>query len=190
MFIDTAGLRRHSKVDEKIEKYSVLRTSMAIERADECILMIDATEGVTEQDTKIAGENYTKEVYSKLAYLTYAPIIFISAKTGQRIDKIFDLINNVSNNNSLRISTSVLNQVLAEAVTMVQPPTDKGRRLKVLYMTQVAIKPPTFAIFVNSKKLFHFSYERYIVNKLREEFGFKGTPIRMLIREREEKTDD
>lgn len=216
VFIDTAGLRRHSKVDEKIEKYSVLRTSMAIERADVCILMIDATEGVTEQDTKIAGEaheagkgiiiainkwdlykkengtleNYTKEVYSKLAYLTYAPIIFISAKTGQRIDKIFDLINNVSNNNSLRISTSVLNQVLAEAVTMVQPPTDKGRRLKVLYMTQVAIKPPTFAIFVNSKKLFHFSYERYIVNKLREEFGFKGTPIRMLIREREEKTDD
>ena len=211
IFIDTAGLRRHSKVEENIEKYSVLRTELAIERADVCLLMIDANEGVTEQDTKIAGkaheagkaviiainkwdeydkengtlENYTKDVYNKLAYLSYAPILFISAKTGQRVDKLFELINEVSNNNAMRIATSVLNELLAEAVAIVQPPTDKGKRLKVLYMTQVSTKPPTFAIFVNDKKLFHFSYERYIVNKLRQEFNFKGTPIRILVRERE-----
>lgn len=216
MFIDTAGLRRHSKVEENIEKYSVLRTSLAVERADVCILMIDANEGVTEQDTKIAGlahesgkgviiainkwdeyekengtlEQYTKDVYNKLAYLSYAPIIFISAKTGQRVEKIFNLINEVSNNNAFRISTSNLNELLAEAVAMVQPPTDKGRRLKIFYMTQVGTKPPTFAVFVNSKKLFHFSYERYLVNKLREEYGFKGTPIRMLVREKIDKDGD
>lgn len=216
MFIDTAGLRRHSKVEENIEKYSVLRTSLAVERADVCILMIDANEGVTEQDTKIAGlahesgkgviiainkwdeyekengtlEQYTKDVYNKLAYLSYAPIIFISAKTGQRVEKIFNLINEVANNNTFRISTSNLNELLAEAVAMVQPPTDKGRRLKIFYMTQVGTKPPTFAVFVNSKKLFHFSYERYLVNKLREEYGFKGTPIRMLVREKIDKDGD
>ena len=210
IFIDTAGLRRHSKIEENIEKYSVLRTELAIERADVCLLMIDANEGVTEQDAKIAGkaheagkaiiiainkwdeynkengtlENYTKDVYNKLAYLSYAPIIFISAKTGQRVEKLFDLINEVSNNNAMRIATSVLNELLAEAVAIVQPPTDKGKRLKVLYMTQVSTKPPTFAIFVNDKKIFHFSYERYIVNKLRQEFNFKGTPIRILVRER------
>ena len=212
IFIDTAGLRRHSKVEENIEKYSVIRTNLAIERADVCILMIDANEGVTEQDTKIAGlaheagkaviiainkwdeynkengtlENYTKDVYNRLAYLSYAPILFISAKTGQRVEKLFDLINEVSNNNAMRISTSVLNELLAEAVAIVQPPTDKGKRLKVLYMTQVSTKPPTFAIFVNDKKLFHFSYERYIVNKLRQEFSFKGTPIRVVVRERKD----
>lgn len=212
IFIDTAGLRRHSKVEENIEKYSVIRTNLAIERADVCILMIDANEGVTEQDTKIAGlaheagkaviiainkwdeynkengtlENYTKDVYNRLAYLSYAPILFISAKTGQRVEKLFNLINEVSNNNSMRISTSVLNELLAEAVAIVQPPTDKGKRLKVLYMTQVSTKPPTFAIFVNDKKLFHFSYERYIINKLRQEFSFKGTPIRVVVRERKD----
>ena len=212
IFIDTAGLRRHSKVEENIEKYSVIRTNLAIERADVCILMIDANEGVTEQDTKIAGlaheagkaviiainkwdeynkengtlENYTKDVYNRLAYLSYAPILFISAKTGQRVEKLFNLINEVSNNNAMRISTSVLNELLAEAVAIVQPPTDKGKRLKVLYMTQVSTKPPTFAIFVNDKKLFHFSYERYIVNKLRQEFSFKGTPIRVVVRERKD----
>ena len=212
IFIDTAGLRRHSKVEENIEKYSVIRTNLAIERSDVCILMIDANEGVTEQDTKIAGlaheagkaviiainkwdeynkengtlENYTKDVYNRLAYLSYAPILFISAKTGQRVEKLFNLINEVSNNNAMRISTSILNELLAEAVAIVQPPTDKGKRLKVLYMTQVSTKPPTFAIFVNDKKLFHFSYERYIVNKLRQEFSFKGTPIRVVVRERKD----
>ena len=212
IFIDTAGLRRHSKIEENIEKYSVIRTNLAIERADVCILMISANEGVTEQDTKIAGlaheagkaviiainkwdeynkengtlENYTKDVYNKLAYLSYAPILFISAKTGQRVEKLFNLINEVSNNNAMRISTSVLNELLAEAVAIVQPPTDKGKRLKVLYITQVSTKPPTFAIFVNDKKLFHFSYERYIVNKLRQEFSFKGTPIRVVVRERKD----
>ncbi len=215
-FIDTAGLRKHNKIEEDIEKYSILRTNLAIERADVCILMIDANEGVTEQDTKIAGlaheegkaviiainkwdeyekengtlEEYTKKVYNKLSYLSYAPIIFISAKTGQRVDKIFELINKVSNYNSMRISTSNLNELLAEAVSIVQPPTDKGRRLKIYYMTQVSTKPPTFAVFVNSKKLFHFSYERYLVNKLRQEYDFSGTPIRILIRERKEKDDD
>ena len=216
VFIDTAGLRRHNKVEEDIEKYSILRTNLAIERADVCVLMIDANDGVTEQDAKIAGlaheegkgiiiainkwddydkengtlEQYTKNVYNKLSYLSYAPILFISAKTGQRVDKLFELINSVSNYNSMRISTSNLNSLLEEAISIVQPPTDKGKRLKIYYMTQVSIKPPTFAVFVNSKKLFHFSYERYLVNKLRQEFGFKGTPIRILIRERKEKDVD
>ncbi len=212
IFIDTAGLRRHSKVEENIEKYSVLRTSLAIERSDVCILMIDALDGVTDQDAKIAGEahesgkgviivinkwdsyekdngtleKYTKDIYSKLSYLAYAPILFVSAKTGQRLEKLFPLINNVASNNALRVKTSTLNELLAEAVAMVQPPTDKGRRLKIFYITQVSTKPPTFAVFVNSKKLFHFSYERYLVNKLRQEFGFVGTPVKMLVREKEE----
>ena len=216
IFIDTAGLRRHSKIEEDIEKYSILRTNLAIERSDVCILMIDANEGVTEQDTKIAGlakeagkgviiainkwdeynkeqgtqEEYTAMVYNKLAYLSYAPIIFISAKTGQRVNKIFGIINQVSENNAMRVQTSVLNELLAEAIAMVQPPTDKGRRLKIFYMTQVSTKPPTFAVFVNSKKLFHFSYERYLMNKLRQEFNFTGTPIRMLVRERKDEDDD
>lgn len=215
-FIDTAGLRKHSKIEENIEKYSILRTNIAIERSDVCVLMIDANEGVTEQDAKIAGlaheagkgiiiainkwdeynkengtlEQYKKNVYNKLAYLSYAPIIFISAKTGQRVDKIFDLINKVSKFNALRITTANLNDLLAEAISIVQPPTDKGRRLKIYYMTQVSTKPPTFAVFVNSKKLFHFSYQRYLINKLREEFDFSGTPIRILIRERKEKEND
>ena len=215
-FIDTAGLRRHSKVEEDIEKYSVLRTQLAIERSDVCLLMIDCLEGVTDQDTKIAGlahesgkaviivinkwdeyekengtlDNYTKDVYNRLSYLSYAPIIFISAKTGKRVDKLYSLINEVAENNCLRIKTSVLNELLAEAIAMVQPPTDKGKRLKIYYMTQVSVKPPTFAIFVNSKKLFHFSYERYIVNKLRDTFGFKGTPIRMLTREKNDKDEE
>ncbi len=213
VFIDTAGLRRKSKVDEKIEKYSVARTLLAIERADVCILMIDANQGVTDQDTKIAGEahesgkgviiavnkwdeyekengtleKYTKDVYSKLPYLSYAPIIFISAKTGQRVDKLYSLINNVASQNALRVSTAVLNQVLAESIAVVQPPTDKGRRLRLYYMTQASTKPPTFVVFVNDKKLFHFSYERYLVNQLRKEFGMQGTPVRIISREKHEK---
>ena len=216
IFIDTAGLRRHSKIEEDIEKYSILRTNLAIERSDVCVLMIDANEGVSEQDTKIAGlakeagkgviiainkwdeynkeqgtkEEYTAMVYNKLAYLSYAPIIFISAKTGQSVNKIFGVINQVAENNAMRVQTSVLNELLAEAIAMVQPPTDKGRRLKIFYMTQVSTKPPTFAVFVNSKKLFHFSYERYLMNKLRQEFNFTGTPIRMLVRERKDEDDD
>ena len=213
IFIDTAGLRKHSKIEENIEKYSVVRTMLAIERADVCILMIDAMQGVTDQDTKIAGEaheagkgviiavnkwdeyekqngtleKYTKEVYLKLPYLSYAPIIFISAKTGQRVDKLFDMINSVASQNALRVSTAVLNQVLAEAIAVVQPPTDKGRRLKLYYMTQASTKPPTFVVFVNDKKLFHFSYERYLINQIRKEFGLTGTPVRMIAREKVEK---
>lgn len=190
-----------------------MRTLLAIERADVCLMMIDALEGVTEQDAKIAGEaheagkgviivvnkwdeyeketgtleKYKKEVYSKLSYLSYAPIIFISAKTGQRVDKLFTMINNVAEQNSMRIPTSVLNQVINEAIALVQPPTDKGKRLKILYVTQVATKPPTFVIFVNSKELFHFSYERYLVNQIRKEFGLEGTPIRVIAREKSEK---
>lgn len=214
VFIDTAGVRRHSKIEGKIEKYSVARTLLAIERADVCLLMIDATEGVTEQDTKIAGEaheagkgviivinkwdlyekengtleKYTKEVYNRIPYLSYAPILFISAKTGQRVDKLFELINKVASQNSIRVSTSVLNQVLNESIAVVQPPTDKGRRLKIYYMTQATTKPPTFVVFVNDKKLFHFSYERYLVNQLRKEFGLIGTPVRMIVREKNEKS--
>lgn len=210
IFIDTAGVRRKSKITEKIEKYSVMRTSLAIERADVCLLLIDATEGVTEQDTKIAGEaheagkgviivvnkwdaldketgtleKYKKDVYQKLSYMTYAPIIFISALTGQRVDKLFDLINKVKEQNSLRITTSMINQVINEAIAIVQPPTDKGKRLKILYGTQASTKPPTFIIFVNDKSLFHFSYERYLVNQLRNNFGFIGTPIRIIANEK------
>ena len=209
-FIDTAGIRKKNKVNDNIEKFSVMRTLLAIERSDVCLMMIDAKEGVTEQDTKIAGEaheagkgiiivinkwdeieketgtleKYKKEVYNKLSYLTYAPIIFISAKTGQRIDKLFDLIQKVAKNNSMRISTSVLNQVINEAIAVVQPPTDKGRRLKILYATQATSKPPTFVIFVNSKELFHFSYERYLSNQIRNNFELEGTPIRIIAREK------
>jgi GTP-binding protein len=215
IFVDTAGIRRKNKVYDKLEKYSVLKAKSAIEKANVCLIMIDATEGVTEQDEKIAGlaheagkgviivinkwdlleketntmEKYKKQVYDKLAYLTYAPIIFISAVTGQRIDKIFDMINEVDKQNSQRIPTGLLNDVLADATTITQPPSDKGKRLKVYYMTQVSTRPPTFVIFVNSKDLMHFSYVRYIENHLRKQFGFKGTPIHMIIRERKKGED-
>ena len=214
-FIDTAGIRRKSKITESIEKFSIMRSLLAIERADVCLLMIDATDGVTEQDTKIAGEaheagkgviivinkwdeveketgtleKYKKDVYNKLAYLTYAPMIFISAKTGQRVDKLFDLIKEVANNNAMRISTATLNQVINQAIAVVQPPTDKGRRLKILYATQVSTKPPTFVIFVNDKSLFHFSYERYLSNQIRTNFALEGTPIRIIAREKLEKDE-
>ena len=210
VFIDTAGIRRKSKVNDNIEKYSVMRSLLAVERADVCILMLDAKEGVTAQDAKIAGEaheackgviivvnkwdevekdnqtmeNYKKDVYNKLSYLSYAPIMFISAKTGQRVNKLYEMINMVASQNALRVSTSVLNDVLSEAVTIVQPPTDKGKRLKIFYMTQATTKPPTFVVFVNDKELFHFSYERYLMNQIRKEFGLTGTPIRMIVREK------
>ena len=213
VLIDTAGIRRKSKVNDNLEKYSVMRSILAIERADVCILMLDAKEGVSAQDAKIAGEAheagkgiiiavnkwdeiekdnstmeaYKKEVYDKLSYLSYAPIIFISAKTGQRVNKLFEMINMVASQNALRVSTSVLNDVLSEAVTIVQPPTDKGKRLKIFYMTQASTKPPTFVVFVNDKELFHFSYERYLLNQIRKEFGLTGTPVRMIARERQEK---
>ena len=212
-FIDTAGIRRKSKVNDSIEKFSVMRTLLAVERSDVCLLMIDAVEGVTDQDAKIAGEaheagkgiiivinkwdeieketgtleKYKKEVYAKLSYLTYAPMLFISAKTGQRVDKLFELIKKVAHNNALRVSTSTLNQVINEAIAVVQPPTDKGRRLKILYATQATSKPPTFIIFVNSKDLFHFSYERYLSNQIRSNFGLEGTPIRIIAREKGDK---
>ena len=213
VLIDTAGIRRKIKVKESIEKFSIMRTLLAVERADVCLMMIDATQGVTDQDAKIAGEaheagkgviivvnkwdaveketgtleQYKKEVYEKLKYLSYAPIIFISAKTGQRVNKLFDLINHVAEQNALRISTSVLNQVINEAIAIVQPPTDKGKRLKIFYGTQASTKPPTFVIFVNSKELFHFSYERYLVNQIRKEFGLEGTPVRIIAREKTDK---
>ena len=198
VFIDTAGIRRKSKVDERIEKFSVMRTLLAIERADVCLVLIDATEGVTDQDAKILGEaheagkgiiivvnkwdeveketgtleNYKKDVYNKISYATYAPIIFTSAKTGQRVNKLFEMINNVAKENSKRIATSVINEVINEAIAVVQPPTDKGKRLKILYGTQGTTKPPTFVIFVNNKELFHFSYQRYLINSFRNNFGF------------------
>ena len=210
VFIDTAGIRRKSKVNENIERYSVMRSKLAIERADVCLLLIDATEGVTDQDAKIAGEahesgkgviivinkwdalekdngtleKYKKEVYEKLSYLSYAPIIFISAKTGQRINKLFEMINLVASQNAIRIPTATLNQIINEAVAVRQPPTDRGRRLKILYATQASTKPPTFVIFVNVKKLFHFSYQRYLMNQIRNEFGLTGTPIRFIVREK------
>ena len=213
VFIDTAGIRRKSKVKESIEKFSIMRTLLAVERADVCLMMIDAIEGVTDQDAKIAGEaheagkgiiivvnkwdeyekttgtleKYKKEIYSKLSYLSYAPIIFISAKTGQRVHKLFDLINFVAEQNSMRVSTSILNQVINEAIAIVQSPTDKGKRLKIFYGTQANTKPPTFVIFVNNKDLFHFSYERYLVNQIRKEFGLEGTPVRIIVREKSEK---
>ena len=212
-FIDTAGIRRKSKVTEKIEKYSVLRSLFAIERADVCLMLIDANEGVTEQDAKIAGEaheagkgiiivvnnwdeyekdtgtleKYRKSIYEKLSYLSYAPVMFISAKTGQRVDKLFGMINEVAKQNAKRVTTSQLNQVINEAIAIVQPPSDKGKKLKIFYGTQASTKPPTFVIFVNSKDLFHFSYERYLVNQIRKEFGLEGTPIRIIVREKLDK---
>ena len=210
VFIDTAGIRKKSKVNEKIEKYSVMKTLFAIERADVAIVMIDANDGVTDQDAKILGEaheagkgiiivvnkwdeieketgtleKYKKEIYNKLSYASYAPIIFISAKTGQRVNNLFKLINNVASQNSVRLSTSVVNEVINEAISVVQPPSDKGKRLKILYGTQASTKPPTFVIFVNNKDLFHFSYQRYIINCFRNNFGLEGTPVRLIIRER------
>ena len=212
-FIDTAGIRRKSKVTERIEKYSVLRSLFAIERADVCLMLIDANEGVTEQDAKIAGEaheagkgiiivvnkwdeyekdtgtleKYRKAIYEKLSYLSYAPVMFISAKTGQRVDKLFGMINDVAEQNAKRVTTSQLNQVINEAIAIVQPPSDKGKKLKIFYGTQASTKPPTFVIFVNSKDLFHFSYERYLVNQIRKEFGLEGTPIRIIVREKLDK---
>ena len=212
-FIDTAGIRRKSKVTERIEKYSVLRSLFAIERADVCLMLIDANEGVTEQDAKIAGEaheagkgiiivvnkwdeyekdtgtleKYRKAIYEKLSYLSYAPVMFISAKTGQRVDKLFGMINEVAEQNAKRVTTSQLNQVINEAIAIVQPPSDKGKKLKIFYGTQASTKPPTFVIFVNSKDLFHFSYERYLVNQIRKEFGLEGTPIRIIVREKLDK---
>lgn len=213
IFVDTAGIRRKNKVYDTLEKYSVLKAMNAIEKADVCLIMIDATEGVTEQDEKIAGlaheagkgviivinkwdlveketntmAVYKKKVYEKLAYLSYAPIIFISAMTGQRVNNIFEMINKVNEQNALRVPTGLLNDTLSEAIAITQPPSDKGRRLKIYYMTQVSIRPPTFVIFVNSKPLMHFSYVRYIENHLRKQFGFIGTPIHMIIREKGEK---
>ena len=212
VFIDTAGLRRKSKVKEEIEKYSIIRTVTAVERADVVIIVIDAVEGVTEQDAKIAGiahENgkgiiiavnkwdaiekndktvyeYTNKVRDILSFMPYAEIMFISAKTGQRLPKLFDMIDFVIANHAMRIETGVVNEIMAEAVALQQPPSDKGKRLKLYYITQVSVKPPTFVIFVNDKQLMHFSYTRYIENKIREVFGFKGTPLRFIIRERKE----
>ena len=210
VFIDTAGLRRKSKIDNRIEKYSVLRTQMAIERSDVCVIMIDAREGVTEQDTKVAGlaheagkasiitvnkwdmvekdhgtmEEMRKEVVRDLSYMAYAPVLFISALSGQRVDRLFELINFVDSQATMRITTGTLNGVLADATGRVQPPTDKGRRLKIFYMTQTGVRPPTFVCFCNDPKLFHFSYQRYLENQIRSVFGLDGTPIRMIIRER------
>ncbi len=215
-FIDTAGIRRKSKVDNAIEKYSVLRAHMAVERADVCLIMIDANEGLTDQDEHIAGiaheagkasivcvnkwdslekdtntvNRFKEQIYNGLSYMTYAPIAFISAKTGQRVNTLYEKIVEVNASNSTRVTTGMLNDVLNEAVTRVQPPTDKGRRLKIYYMTQVSIKPPTFVIFCNDAELFHYSYQRYIENQLRSVFGFDGTPIRLIIRERNDGTSD
>lgn len=211
--IDTAGLRRKSKVDDSIEKYSVIRAQMAIERADVCVIMIDASVGFTDQDSKVAGLaheagkgcvivvnkwdiiekddrtmiEYRKKLEDDFSFMSYAPMIFISAKTGQRLDRLFDLIKHAANSNSMRIATGMLNDVLAQAVARVQPPTDKGRRLKIYYMTQATVKPPTFVCFVNSAQLFHFSYQRYLENRIRETFGLEGTPIRLIVRERGDK---
>ena len=213
LFIDTAGMRKKSKVDDPIEKFSVLRATMAIERADVCLILIDANEGVTEQDTKVAGlaheagkaciivvnkwdsiekddktmDKMRADVRQDLSYMTYAPILFISALTGQRVDRLFDLINYVVDQASLRITTGMLNSVLADATARVQPPTDKGRRLKIYYMTQIGIKPPHFVCFCNDAKLFHFSYQRYLENQIRSTFGLEGTPVRLTIRQKSDK---
>ncbi len=215
VFIDTAGMRKKARVNDSVERFSNMRSVEAISRADVCLIMIDAQEGVTEQDTKVAGlaheagkgiiivvnkwdavtkdtktmDNYTKSIRNNLAYMTYAPILYISALTGLRVDKLYETINAVSNQNAMRISTGTLNSILADATTRVQPPTDRGRRLKVYYMTQSGVKPPTFVMFCNSAKLFHFSYQRYLENQLRAVFGFEGTPIRMIIRQKGEEGD-
>ena len=213
LFIDTAGMRKKSKVDDRIEKFSVLRATMAIERADVCLILVDANEGVTEQDTKVAGlaheagkaciivvnkwdaiekddktmDHMCQDIRRDLSYMTYAPIVFISALTGQRVDRLFDLINYVNDQASLRITTGMLNTVLADATARVQPPTDKGRRLKIYYMTQIGIKPPHFVCFCNDAKLFHFSYQRYLENQIRSTFGLEGTPVRLTIRQKSDK---
>ena len=213
MFIDTAGLRRKSKVEDQIEKYSVIRAKMAVERATVCVIMIDALEGFTEQDSKVAGiahemgkaciiavnkwdalekdgktmDSYRKKLMNDFSFMSYAPIIFISAKTGQRLDRLFELIKFVDEQNSMRISTGKLNDVLAAATASVQPPTDKGKRLKIYYMTQASTRPPTFVCFVNDKELFHYSYQRYLDNQIREIFGLEGTPTKFVVRERDGK---
>ena len=213
IFIDTAGLRRKSKIKEEIERYSIIRTVSAVERCNVAVLVIDAEEGITDQDTKIAGiahergkgmiiavnkwdaieknnktvNEYTEKIRNKLSYMPYAELMFISAKTGQRLNKLFETIDAVIENHALRIATGVLNEIMAEAVALNQPPSDKGKRLRLYYITQVSVKPPTFVIFVNDKELMHFSYTRYIENKIREAFGFKGTPLKFIIRERKEK---
>ena len=212
-FIDTAGMRRKSKVDDAVEKYSNLRTINAIERCDVCLILIDANEGVTEQDTKIAGlaheagkacvivankwdtveketrtmDEKTADIRRDLSYMTYAPIVFLSALTGQRVGKLFEVINTVNENAALRITTGMLNNILEDATARVQPPSDKGRRLKIYYMTQVGVKPPHFVIFCNDARLFHFSYQRYLENQLRAVFGLSGTPIRLTIRQKGDK---
>ena len=212
VFIDTAGLRRKNKIKEEIEHYSIIRAVTAVERADVCIIVIDATEGVTEQDAKIAGiahergkgiiiavnkwdaiekddktiYRHTEKIRQILSFMPYAEIIFISAKSGQRLNKIFELIDVVIANNSMRVATGVLNEIVTEAVAMQQPPSDKGKRLRIYYTTQVAVKPPTFVIFVNDKELMHFSYTRYLENRIRETFGFRGTALKFIIRERKE----
>jgi GTP-binding protein len=212
VFIDTAGLRKKSKIKEELERYSIIRTVAAVDRSDVVILMIDATEGITDQDAKIAGiahdrgrgiiiavnkwdaiekddktiYEYTKKIRDGLAYMPYAEIMFISAQTGQRLSKIFDQIEVVIQNQNLRVATGVLNEIVTEAVALQQPPSDKGKRLKIYYVTQVAVKPPTFVVFVNDKELMHFSYTRYIENRIREAFGFKGTSLKFIIRERKE----
>ncbi len=212
-FIDTAGLRRSSKVDDKIEKYSVLRAKMAIERSDVCVIMIDGADGFTEQDSKVAGlaleegkaciiavnkwdivekdgktmDTYRKKLMNDFSFMSYAPIIFISAKTGQRLDRLFELIKYVYSQNTMRISTGKLNDILADATARVQPPTDKGKRLKIYYMTQASTRPPTFVCFCNNAELFHFSYQRYLENQIRSIFGLEGTPVRFVIRERGDK---
>ena len=213
VFIDTAGLRRKNKIKEEIERYSIIRTVSAVERCNVAVLVIDATEGITDQDAKIAGiahergkgmiiavnkwdaiekndktmKKFTEDVREKLSYMPYAELLFISAETGQRLPKLFEMIDMVIENHSLRVATGVLNEIMAEAVALNQPPSDKGKRLRLYYITQVSVKPPTFVIFVNDKELMHFSYTRYIENKIREAFGFKGTPLKFMIRERKEK---
>ena len=215
LIIDTAGMRKKSKVDDRVEKFSVLRATMAIERSDVCVIMIDAQEGVTEQDTKVAGlaheagkaciivvnkwdtiekdgktmQRMEEDIRRDLSYMTYAPVLFISALTGQRVDRLFSLIDNVVNQAAMRIPTGVLNQVLGDAQARVQPPTDKGKRLKIYYMTQIGVKPPHFVIFCNDAKLFHFSYQRYLENQIRATFGLTGTPVRITIRQKGDKED-
>ena len=215
LVIDTAGMRKKSRVDDRVEKFSVLRATMAIERSDVCLILIDAQEGVTEQDTKVAGlaheagkaciivvnkwdaiekdgktmQRMEEDVRRDLSYMAYAPVLFISALTGQRVDKLFDLIDNVVNQAAMRIPTGMLNQVLGDAQARVQPPTDKGKRLKIYYMTQIGVKPPHFVIFCNDAKLFHFSYQRYLENQIRATFGLTGTPVRITIRQKGDKED-
>jgi len=212
-FIDTAGMRRKSKIDDNIEKYSILRAKMAIERSDVCVIMIDAEVGYTEQDTKVAGlaleagkacviavnkwdaivkddktmQKFRERLKTEFAFMPWAPVVFISAKTGLRLDKMFECINAAASNNAIRIRTGTLNELLAQATTRVQPPTDKGKRLKIYYMTQPSTKPPTFVFFCNNAELFHFSYQRYLENRIRETFGLEGTPIKIIIREKGDK---